>query len=118
MCIRDRCYWAARRTGTLDQWAEVGRGAKPGQGPRPQLIVCAECGEHRPHQARGLCSRCYESSRKAGTLDQYAPTLPQIRSTEEAAEYDPALGAFLRERRRRISRRARLNTINTRRRVA
>lgn len=113
-----RCYWAARRAGTLDQWAEVGRGAKPGQGPRPQLIVCAECGESRPHQARGLCSACYEASRKAGTLDQYAPTLPQIRTTEEAAERDPGLAAFLRERRLRISRRDRLATINTRRRTA
>ena len=113
-----RCYWSARRTGTLDQWAEVGRGAKPGQGPRPQPIVCAQCGEHRPHQARGLCSTCYEAARKAGTLDQYAPTPPQIRSSEEAAEHDPALAAFLRERRLRISRRDRLATINTRRRAA
>lgn len=112
-----RCYWAARRTGTLDQWAEVGRGAKPGQGPRPQLIVCAECGESRPHQARGLCSRCYEQARTAGTLDQYAPTPPQIRTTEEAAEHDPGLAAFLRERRRRQANQARLNT-TMRRRVA
>lgn len=112
-----RCYCSARRTGTLDQWAEVGRGAKPGQGPRPQLIVCAECGESRPHQARGLCSRCYEQARTAGTLDQYAPTPPQIRTTEEAAEHDPGLAAFLRERRRRQANQARLNT-TMRRRVA
>lgn len=114
----NRCYPAARRAGTLDQWAEVGRGAKPGQGPRPQLIVCAECGESRPHQARGLCSRCYEAARKAMTLDQYAPAQPQIRSADEAAEHDPGLAAFLRERRRRQANQARLNTINTRRRVA
>lgn len=104
----NRCYPAARRAGTLDQWAEVGRGAKPGQGPRPQLIVCAECGEQRPHQARGLCSRCYEASRLGGTLEQHAPTPPQIRTTGEAAEQDPGLAAFLRERRCRISRRDRL----------
>lgn len=113
-----RCYWAARRTGTLDQWAEVGRGAKPGQGPRPQLIVCAQCGESRPHQARGLCSRCYEQARTAGTLEQYAPAQAKIRTTEEAAERDPGLAAFLRERRRRQNRQDRLNTITTRRRVA
>lgn len=113
-----RCYWVARRTGTLDQWAEVGRGAKPGQGPRPQLIVCAECGEHRPHQARGLCSTCYEAARLGGTLEQHAPTPPQIRTTEEAAEHDPGLAAFLRERRLRQIRQNRLATITTRRRAA
>ncbi|MEV8166191.1 hypothetical protein AB0O80_10440 [Rothia kristinae] len=113
-----RCYWAARRTGTLDQWEEVGRGAKPGQGPRPQLIVCAECWEHRPHQARGLCSRCYEAARAAGTLEQYAPAQAKIRTTDEAAAHDPGLAAFLRERRLRQANQARLNTITTRRRAA
>ena len=83
-----------------------------------RLIVCTECGERRPHQARGLCSRCYESSRKAGTLDQHTLTPPQIRTTEEAAAHDPGLAAFLRERRRRMIRQNRLNTINTRRRTA
>lgn len=34
--------------------------------------LCSACGE-RPVHARGLCARCYDRHRRAGTLDQVAP---------------------------------------------
>lgn len=112
------CYEYSREHGTLDEYSTVGRGPKTQQkAPSRRLTVCVSCGEYREHSAWGLCSRCYKAARLGGTLDQYAPTPPQIRTTDEAAAHNPALAAFLRERRRRISRRARLNTINTRRRT-
>lgn len=113
----DHCYAAARHAGDLERWELAAPARRESPTPTRRLIVCAECGESRPHQARGLCSACYEAARKAGNLEQYALN-PQIRSAEEAAAHDPALAAFLRERRRRISRRDRLNTITTRRRTA
>ena len=86
---------------------------------RPRrTITCARCGQERLHQARGLCSACYEAARLGGTLEQYAPAQAKIRTAEEAAEHDPGLAAFLRERRRRQAHQARLNTITTRRRAA
>lgn len=114
----DHCYAAARHAGELERWELKAPARRESPTPTHRLIVCAECGEHRPHQARGLCSTCYEIARRAGDLEQHALTPPQSRSDEEAAERDPGLAAFLRERRLRQIRRDRLATINTRRRAA
>lgn len=35
------------------------------------LVYCKDCGEWKPLQARGLCNRCYEIHRVAGTLDRF-----------------------------------------------
>jgi hypothetical protein len=34
-------------------------------------IICARCGERRPHEARGLCHTCYVKVRALGMLDAY-----------------------------------------------
>ena len=34
-------------------------------------IICAHCGQKRPHEARGLCRCCYEKARVLGLLDAY-----------------------------------------------
>lgn len=38
------------------------------------IITCADCGTSAPKAARGLCSRCYDRHRKAGTVSQFART--------------------------------------------
>jgi site-specific recombinase XerD len=59
---------------------------------RPQRIVaCTTCGQQRPHQARGQCSRCYQND----------PALVQRCAEKLAAQMDPepqwwaGFGAFL-----------------------
>lgn len=36
-------------------------------------VTCADCGEHRPHNGRGLCGPCYVRNQRAGTLDRFPP---------------------------------------------
>ena len=39
---------------------------------RPR-ITCAECGETRPHEAKGLCATCYNRGRRSQTPERSAP---------------------------------------------
>ncbi len=55
------------------------RALRPRKPPAPpRQVVCARCGQRRPHQAHGLCARCYQTdpamvdacaARLAGQLD-------------------------------------------------
>lgn len=51
--------------------------------------TCADCGQTRPHHARGLCRRCYSRHRQAGTLDHWAPTVARVPVTPHTCEKHP-----------------------------
>jgi len=36
---------------------------KQQEGEMPKKIICPECGQEKPHYARGLCRRCYDKLR-------------------------------------------------------
>ena len=66
----------------------------PITGPRRAIVECVTCGQRRPHQARGQCSRCYQND----------PAMVHRCAERLAAQMDPApqwwagFGAFLAER--------------------
>ena len=66
----------------------------PITGPRKAIVECVTCGQRRPHQARGQCSRCYQND----------PAMVHRCAERLAAQMDPAppwwagFGAFLAER--------------------
>jgi hypothetical protein len=61
------------------------------------LVDCKSCGEWKPLQARGLCGRCYEAHRQAGTLDQF-PRRYKPRTPNEATPVERTSPAGVRYR--------------------
>lgn len=48
------------------------------------IVTCRECGESRPHHARGLCSRCYQRQWYAGSYDTDRRFRPSAGVVEDA----------------------------------
>lgn len=44
-----------------------------------RVVVCGCCGEHRRHEARNICHRCYKRHEEAGTLDVHSKLPPRQR---------------------------------------
>jgi hypothetical protein len=40
-------------------------GSMPTEHARRPRITCAECGQARPHEAKGLCATCYNRGRRS-----------------------------------------------------
>lgn len=40
-----------------------------------RVTTCTSCECDKPHEARGLCSACYQQAKRAGALEQHARTL-------------------------------------------
>lgn len=54
--------------------------------PRP-IIVCPDCGQTRPHSARGLCNSCHRRNSRHGTLTDWPATLGQQPTSEIVEDY-------------------------------
>jgi len=47
---------------------------------------CANCGEHKKHQGRGLCIACWSNAQRHGWLKRYPRTAPTITPREPAGD--------------------------------
>lgn len=56
------------------------------------VVVCANCGKEKTIAARGLCWKCYDAHKKAGTLDEkYPSTMKPKRAATKPAGNKPVV---------------------------
>jgi hypothetical protein len=90
----------AQKGTTPDLVVTAGETAQPLEvnvGTNKTIAVCVQCDRKMTLIARGLCGKCYNAHRKAGTLDEKYPAKRVVKVTNAQPEYSPDSVAFVRE---------------------
>lgn len=69
----------------LSELAPEAPAATTAAGPRPNMIDCPRCGQHRKHDAHGWCRPCGERWRRAGRPAE-GPPPPRVKPQQKPCE--------------------------------